>query len=166
MWSRANKNKTHALHFSKLGNIHIEMLNLSDASAVAGCIELLRSVFANSPRYSQERLDAEFAPSIAPFYKQFFIARTPDAVIGIGAVKAAEWASHTHLLYLSAVASSYRGMGIGRALLQARIDWVLENFKTGRMLVSSVKAKRFRDCKFKLVKHSTLDGRHLMMRNF
>jgi predicted N-acetyltransferase YhbS len=87
-------------------------------------------------------------------------------VVAIGGVKAADWASRTHILYLSAVAPERRGQGIGRALIKARLDWLEGNFAAGRILVSATKLRRFRDLGFAELRHGRIDGKHLLLRRF
>lgn len=147
-------------------NFRIEALDVSSRLLVEACVTLLSNAFAKPERYSAKRLGDEFQGDSMPFYRQFFVAVAAGEIIGVGGVKAADWASHTHLLYLSAVAPEHRAQGIGRALVKARIDWVEQNFKSGRILVSSPKAKRFRDLGFVDIRKSVIEGRHLMMRRF
>ena len=66
---------------------------------------------------------------------QFFIATKGRQIVGVAGVKAADWALKTHLLYLSAVAPEMRGKGVGRALLDARLEWIKRKFDSGRVLV-------------------------------
>lgn len=68
--------------------------------------------------------------------------------------------------YLSAVAPTHRRQGIGRALVEARIEWVERHFDSGRILVSSAKNKRFRELGFVPVPKSNIEGRQLLMRRF
>lgn len=144
----------------------IDTLDISSPSLIDACVTLLVTAFAKPKRYSAPRL-AEELQAVSPlFYRHFFVAVTDGKIIGIGGVKAADWASHTHQLYLSAVAPEYRGQGVGRALLKARLDWVKENFTTGRILVSSPKAKRFHEFGFVDISQGAIDGRHLMMCRF
>ena len=100
------------------------------------------------------------------FYQQFFVAIEAGEVIGIGGVKAADWASETHILHLSAVAPERRGQGIGRALIAARVDWVEANHSHGRILVSTAKVRRYRDLGFVEIRASRVGGRQLMVRRF
>lgn len=144
----------------------IELLDVSNPALVEASIALLVDAFEHGERYDAQRLGEELRSSSGLFYRQFFIATHGGEVIGFGAVKAADWASHTHLLYLSAVAAKHRGVGIGRALLKARIAWVESTFKFGRILVSSARAKRFQDLGFVPIPRSGIEGRHLMMRRF
>lgn len=144
----------------------IEALDTTSPLLLKACITLLVNAFAKPDRYSAQRLQDELAGGSSLFYRQFFIAVTNGEIIGVGGIKAADWASHTHILYLSAVAAEHRGQGIGRALLKARIEWVEKKFKAGRILVSSTKPKRFRELGFADIRNAMIDGRHLMMRRF
>ncbi len=144
----------------------IDTLDVGNSGLVEASVELLVRAFTNSERYGAERLDEELRASSGLFYRRFFVATEARDIIGIGGVKAADWASHTHLLYLSAVAQERRGQGIGQALVKARVKWVEQNFKSGRILVSSTKGKRFRDLGFVEVPKSVIEGRQLMLLRF
>ena len=144
----------------------IDLLDVGNPALVEASLELLVSAFTNSERYGVKRLREELRANSGLFYRRFFVATEARDVIGVGGVKAADWASHTHLLYLSAVAQEQRGQGIGQALVKARVKWVEQNFKTCRILVSSTKGKRFRDLGFVEVRKSAIEGRHLMMLRF
>ena len=144
----------------------IDTLDISSPILIDACVTLLVNAFAKPKRYSALRLAEELQAESPLFYRQFFVAVADGKIIGIGGIKAADWASHTHLLYLSAVAPEYRGQGVGRALLKARLDWAMANFKTGRILVSSPKAKRFRELGFVDISRGAIDGRHLLLRRF
>jgi GNAT superfamily N-acetyltransferase len=117
-------------------------------------------------RYSAERVRLELGSDDPVFYRRFFIATHESEVVAIGGVKAADWASRTHILYLSAVAPERRGQGIGRALIKARLDWLEANFAAGRILVSATKLRRFRDLGFAELRHGRIDGKHLLLRRF
>lgn len=149
-----------------MSKFQIEMLDTSSAPLVEAALVLLVNAFAEPEHYGQRRLQDELQAVDGRLYRQFFIAQKAGKIVGIGGVKAADWASKTHLLYLSAVAQEHRDQGIGRALLGARIEWIEKNFTSGRILVSSAKAKRFRDHGFMLVPKSGVDGRYLMLRRF
>lgn len=149
-----------------MAKTRIESLDVGNAAQVEASIALLVDAFEHGERYDAQRLREELQSASGLFYRQFFVATNDGEVIGFGAVKAADWASHTHLLYLSAVAAKHRGLGIGRALLKARIAWVESNFKFGRILVSSARSKRFQEAGFVPIPRSGIEGRHLMMRRF
>lgn len=144
----------------------IETLDTSSPVLTSAAVTLLINAFSQPERYSTKRLHEELSGHTPPFYRQFFVAANRGEIIGIGGIKAADWASNTHLLYLSAVSPEYRGHGIGRALVKARVDWVEANFRKGRILVSTPKAKRFQDLGFVDVRKGFVEGRHLMMRRF
>ena len=149
-----------------MARLRIDTLDISCQQMVDACVTLLFNAFAKPERYSFKRLSEELQTDPAPFYRQFFIAMDDGEIIGVGGVKAADWASNTHLLYLSAVTPMRRRQGIGRALIEARINWVEESFKSGRILVSSGKDKRYRDLGFIRVPKSGIDGRHLLIKRF
>jgi GNAT superfamily N-acetyltransferase len=149
-----------------MSNLRIETLDTTSQVLVEAAVTLLVNAFAKPDRYGPQRLHEEVRNLTGLFYRQFFVAQKDGKIIGVGGVKAAEWARRTHLLYLSAVAQEHRGQGIARALLKARLDWIETNFTGGRILVSSTKARRFRDLGFTLVPQSGIDGNFLMMRRF
>lgn len=144
----------------------IQRLEPDDTDRITACAGLIEGAFADAQRYAPGRILAELASSSGPFYRQFFLAECSGEVVGVGGVKAADWSSHTHLLYLSAVRRDWRGQGIGRALIQARLDWIESSFPAGRILVSTPRIKRFLSMGFRLVANSRLEGRALMMRRF
>lgn len=149
-----------------MSDYHIDLLEAHCPQLVDSCAELLFKAFAKPERYSIQRLGDELRADSPPFYRKFFVAFEAGVVIGIGGVKAADWASNTHLLYLSAVTPNRRGRGIGRELIKTRIAWVEENFKSGQLLVSSAKGKRFRELGFTPIRKTKLDGRQLLIRRF
>ena len=149
-----------------MAKFQIEVLDASSPLLLEASITLLINAFSKPERYSVQRLSDELLADDPIFYRRFFVAVEAGKIIGIGGVKAADWASHTHLLYLSAVALEHRGKGIGRALVKARVDWVEKNFKSGRILVSSPKAKRLIELGFTEIRKSFMDGRHLLFRRF
>lgn len=144
----------------------IDTLDVSRRHLVDACVTLLFNAFAQPERYSLQRLFDEMRADSMPFYRRFFIAVEAGEIVGVGGVKAADWASNTHLLYLSAVAPTHRRQGIGRDLITARIAWVEQNFKSGRILVSSAREKRYRGLGFVRIPNSTIDGRQLMIKRF
>ncbi len=133
---------------------------------IADCVALLGSAFADPERYSSERIRHELGGGSGIFYRQFFVAIENEQVLGVAGVKAADWASDTHLLYLSAVTPERRGEGIGRALVKARLDWLEASFPSGRILVSSGKPRRFRSFGFQEIPDGSRQGKRLMLRNF
>lgn len=149
-----------------MAKYRIDTLDATSPLLLEACVTLLVNAFAKPERYSAQRLHEELRGDSSVFYRQFFVAVSNGDIIGVGGIKAADWASHTHLLYLSAVAPEHRGQGIGRALLKARIEWVEKHFAAGRILVSSAKTKRFHEFGFVDIRKSIVEGRHLMLRRF
>ena len=121
---------------------------------------------SESERYEKNRLITEVSPlDELPFYRKFFGAYDLEGkLIGIGGIKAADWASDTHILYLMAVDKAHRGQGVGSDLEMIRIQWLRENFLRGRCLVSTKHKKRFERWGFGSL--SEIDNRHLMMLEF
>ncbi|MBP5988095.1 MAG: GNAT family N-acetyltransferase [Azonexus sp.] len=144
----------------------IDTLDTSSPALVDACITLIVNAFADPERYSRERLSREICAGDPIFYRQFFVAMQAGEVLAVGGVKAADWATKTHLLYLSAVTPERRGEGIGRALIKARIEWIESTFQSGRILVSAARTRRFRDLGFREVRNSAVGGKHLLMRRF
>ena len=100
-----------------------------------------------------------------PFYKKFFAAYDLEGqLIGAGGIKAADWASDTHILYMMAVDVAHRGQGVGSGLEAARIQWMRDHFTHGRCLVSTKHRKRFERWDFKIV--NELNNRYLMILEF
>jgi predicted N-acetyltransferase YhbS len=149
-----------------MSQVRIDTLDSSSPPLVESCVTLLFNAFASPELYGTARLHEELRNLPPPFYRQFFIASIAGEIVGVGGVKAADWASDTHLLYLSAVAPGHRRQGIGRRLVEARLDWLLSHFKHGRILVSSAKNRRFRELGFRPVAKSGLAGRQLLLRRF
>lgn len=144
----------------------IDILDASSVALVRACTTLIVNAFGDPERYGFERVALELQADDPCFYRRFFIAVEAGEVLGVGGVKAADWASHTHILYLSAVKPERRGQGIGRALIKARVAWVEANFKAGRILVSTARTRRYRELGFVEVRNSRVEGRHLMLRRF
>jgi GNAT superfamily N-acetyltransferase len=140
---------------------------LDTPQALQDAVNLLgRNCPGESERYEPDRLEAEVSTIENPiFYRRFFGAYDLNGVlIGAGGVKAADWASDTHILYLMAVEQSERGKGVGSALESARIQWIRDNFSHGRCLVSTRHKKRFERWNFEIV--SEINKRHLMILEF
>jgi len=146
--------------------LRIAALDDPSPALLASCATLIVNAFGDPERYSLERIRRELGERDPVFYRRFFVAMEAGEVLGIGGVKAADWASATHILYLSAVARERRGEGIGRALVEARLAWVEASFGEGRVLVSTAKTKRYRELGFVEIRNSRQDGRHLMLRRF
>ncbi len=121
---------------------------------------------SESERYEKSRLVTEMrAVDAQPFYRKFFGAYDFDGtLIGVGGLKAADWASDTHILYMMAVDKDHRGKGVGSDLERIRIQWVRDNFPRGRCIVSTKHKKRFERWDFKTV--SEVNNRHLMVLEF
>lgn len=155
---------------ARIKNLVIRPLDLSNPEQVIQSVEVIHLGFPGNDRYTVERLINELKISPDAFYRQFFIAilieRERERVVGVAGIKAADWASDTHILYLSAVHPELRNQGIGRALLKQRLDWVTSKFKHGRVLVSTNKLERFKHFKFREVTKSCLKGRTLMVMEF
>ncbi|MBL8460103.1 GNAT family N-acetyltransferase [Zoogloea sp.] len=162
MEGRENAIKTDAPN----GELHLSTLHAADQPAREAAARILHEAFADPDRYGLERIVEQLQPTAPPFYRHFFICRQQDEVVGVGGIKAADWASDTHILYLSAVAEHARGQGIARALIAARIAWVMENFPHGRVLVSTARTRRFARLGFRLMGKREAGGRRLMLLEF
>ncbi|MFN4324906.1 MAG: GNAT family N-acetyltransferase [Azonexus sp.] len=149
-----------------MATFRIDTLDSSSPLLLEACVTLIVNAFADPERYGAERIRRELSTNDPVFYRRFFIAIEAGEIIAIGGIKAADWASRTHLLYLSAVAPEKRGRGVGRALITARLDWLEQQFQSGRVLVSTSKTRRFRDLGFREVRDGRIDGKHLMLRRF
>lgn len=141
----------------------ISPMDDTDRDAAA---DVLLAAFADPDRYSRERLIDQLAPAPMPFYRQFFVAHRQGELVGVGGIKAADWASDTHILYLSAVAEHARGQGIARALIATRIAWLMENYEHGRLLVSTARSRRFNRLGFRIAGKHDAGGRRLMLLEF
>lgn len=149
-----------------MSKLLIRALDCFDNAQLTASIDLVEAAFADPERYDRERIAREMLGNHPVFYRQFFVAIKNGRIVGVGGVKAADWAAKTHLLYLSAVIPERRGQGIGRALLEARIEWVKRRFSSGRILVSSARTRRFKDLGFAEMKGSEINDRHLMLLRF
>lgn len=146
--------------------ITIALLQPDDHAGREAAAAVLLASFDNPQRYDGARIAAQLVSAEAPFYRHFFVARRGDEIVGAGGIKAADWAIDTHILYMSAVAEHVRGQGIARGLIAARIAWVMENFPSGRLLVSTARPRRFNRLGFRVVGKYEADGRRLMMMEF
>lgn len=146
--------------------IAIELLQPDDYAGREAATAVLLASFDNPQRYDRARIEAQLISAEAPFYRHFFVARRGEEIVGAGGIKAADWAIDTHILYMSAVAEPMRGQGIARGLIAARIAWVIENFPSGRLLVSTARTGRFNRLGFRVVGKHESDGRRLMMMEF
>lgn len=159
-----SQNLTDASQFIKTYTIN--PLDNSESGLCKAVNLLCSNCPSESERYAKTRLVEEVSPvDELPFYRKFFGAYDIDGtLIGIGGIKAAEWASDTHILYLMAVDIERRGQGVGSDLEMIRIQWMRENFLRGRCLVSTKHKKRFERWGFKSL--SEVDERHLMILEF
>lgn len=130
-------------------------------------IQVLHACFSGGERYNVSRLTEEVKAQDMPFYRRFFIATAKvgmkERVIGAGGVKAADWASNTHILYLSAVHPDYRNRGIGKRLVKARVEWIRSKFEQGRVIVSTDKLDRYKQLGFRNATKFCDQGRVLMV---
>lgn len=149
-----------------MSKLQIRALDIHNLLQLEASIDLVENAFADPDRYGRERIVWEMLAENAAFYRQFFIATRGRQIVGVAGVKAADWALKTHLLYLSAVAPEMRGKGIGHALLDARLEWIKRKFDSGRILVSTARTKRFRECGFVEIPDSEIEDRHLMLYRF
>lgn len=136
-------------------------------SAISDAVNLLCSNCpSESERYEKSRLITEICVvNTLPFYRRFFAAYdVDDVLIGLGGIKAADWASDTHILYMMAVDEAHRGKGVGSHLETARIKWMRDNFRHGRCIVSTKHKKRFERLDFSIV--SEVNNRYLMILEF
>lgn len=149
-----------------MSKFRIDTLDASSEVLLDACATLIANAFADPERYNPERIRRELHCDDPVFYRRFFIAVENGQTVALGGVKAADWAARTHILYLSAVAPEKRGRGIGRALIKARLDWLKSTFKSGRILVSASKPRRFRDLGFRELRNGCIEGKHLMLCRF
>ena len=149
-----------------MSKLLIRTLDVHDLMQLEAAIDLVENAFADPERYGRERIAREMLVDDPPYYRQFFVAIKSGRIVGVGGVKAADWAAKTHLLYLSAVAPERRGQGIARALLAVRAEWLAKRFEAGRVLVSTTRTRHFREFGFIEVRGSEIDGRHLMLYRF
>ena len=149
-----------------LKNVRFISLNPNNAEQVIMTIETLSACFPDRDRYNIKRLTEELRETDSPFYRHFIIAVVDDVVVGAGGIKAVDWASNTHALYLSAVAQKFRGRGIGKQLVKSRLDWIKSNFETGRILVSTSKIDRFKSFGFKQISQDAHESKVLMLKEF
>jgi predicted N-acetyltransferase YhbS len=149
-----------------MSKLLIRALDMHDPAQLEASIELIERAFADPDRYDRERIAREMLGNHPVFYRQFFVAIKGGRIVGIAGVKAADWSAKTHLLYLSAVTPEMRGQGIGRALIEIRMEWVERQFSSGRILVSTSRTKRFREFGFVEIKGSEINDYHLMLYRF
>jgi predicted N-acetyltransferase YhbS len=149
-----------------MSKLLIRTLDVHDPGQLEASIDLIEHAFADPDLYDRERIAREILGNHPVFYRQFFVAIKGGRIVGVGGVKAADWSAKTHLLYLSAVTPEMRGQGIGRSLIEARMEWVERQFATGRILVSTARTKRFREFGFVEIKGSEINDRHLMLYRF
>lgn len=144
----------------------IRPLNQAGSEANEAVELLLRNCPCESGRYGKKRLVAELnLEPEPPVYSHFFGAFIDEiGLVGVGGIKATDWASNTHVLFLAAVEKAYRGQGIGTALEDARLEWLKSNHNHGRCMVSTRHEKRFARRGFKIM--SKLDDKYLMLLEF
>jgi predicted N-acetyltransferase YhbS len=147
-------------------DVDIGELQWNDPLALEAARTLIVRVFAEPQLYSAERIGRELQPAPPPLQRRFFAAWREGQVVGAGGLKSADWASNTHLLYLSVVAPEFRGRGIGRALVVARLAWLRARHEHGRVLVSTAKPKRFLNLGFRQVNRREIDDKCLMFLEF
>lgn len=152
---------------------HVLPLDWSDQARLAAARAVIVEAFADADRYPLARIEQELQPGIPPFQRQFFVAEQVIAgetrIVGVGGIKAADWASGLHVLYLSAVQKAARGQGIGRALVAARLEWLRQQTDSGRVMVSTQKLRRFRGLGFQVISATpplsrTADNQHARKR--
>lgn len=148
------------------GPLAITLLPADDHNGRMAAATLLETAFADGGRYARSRILTQLSPEVPPFYRHAFIARREGDIVGVGCLKAADWASDTHILHLSAVTEAARGQGIARDLVCARIAWVREHFDCGRLLVSTAHTRRFVRLGFHSVGKHAAGERRLMMMEF
>ena len=141
-------------------------LDWNDSEGVAAARRLIVTAFDNAQRYPEQRIAKELQPAAAPQYRQFLVAWHEGRMVGTGGMKSTDWASDTHILYLSAVESALRGKGIGRALVRARLDWIFARHDHGRILVSTLKPKRYRGMGFREICRKASPTPRLMLLEF
>lgn len=141
-------------------------LDWNDRDGIAASRAVIISAFNNSQRYPAQRISEELQPATPPQYRQFIVVWHEGRLVGAGGIKSADWASNSHILYLSAVESRLRGRGIGRALVRARLDWIFERHNNGRILVSTLKPKRYRDMGFREISRKASDAPSLLLLEF
>lgn len=150
--------------------IRYALLDPAEAEKVIQAIEVLYRCFSDGDRYTVSRLTEELKQPPTVFYRQFFVAiagvEADERIVGVGGVKAADWASNTHVLYLSAVHPEFRNRGIGKGLVKVRVDWVREHHDAGRVLVSTAKVDRFKQLGFRSASKACDKGRAIMILEF
>ena len=96
-----------------MSKFHIYQIDMNDSVNKDCALQLYFKTYpGNNERYSLDRLDDELSTQSGWNYRTFFAANIGPQLVGIGAIKAADWASNTHIMYLGAVASEHRGIGI------------------------------------------------------
>ncbi|MCB1954328.1 MAG: GNAT family N-acetyltransferase [Rhodocyclaceae bacterium] len=111
-----------------------------DCLAIA---RLITHAFQATHGYPLGQILDELMPRSGHRYRQFFVARRGEQVLGVAGIKAADWASDTHILFRTAVAPEARGQGLARALVDARLAWLDARLPGGRVLVSCRSPGRF-----------------------
>lgn len=141
-------------------------LDWRDKIAVEAARDLIVSVFGDEVRYASKRIASELRPLPKPHYRQFLAIWHEGRMVGAAGIKGADWASDTHLLYLSAVHADHRGKGFGRALVETRLDWIRERHENGKILASTFKPRRYRQFGFVPIGRAREDTAQLMLLEF
>lgn len=151
-------------------SLKVELLDVGEPEKVIQTLEVLHGSFSGGDRYTVSRLSEELKPMAMPLYRHFFVVtqklKNTERVLGVGGLKAADWASNTHILYLSAVHHDFRNRGFGKMLIRKRIEWIRSEFDEGRILVSTNKQERFKQFGFRAVTKSCDKGRAIMIMEF
>ena len=115
-----------------MSKLLIRTLDVHDLTQLEAAIDLVENAFADPERYGRERIAREMLVDDPPYYRQFFVAIKGGRIVGVGGVKAADWAAKTHLLYLSAVAPDKRARASpARSSQRARSGWQSASTRAG-----------------------------------
>ena len=78
--------------------IRFDTLDASSPALLEASVTLIVNAFGDPERYCAERVARELQGGDKLFYRQFFIAVEGGRIVGVGGVKAADWAANTHIL--------------------------------------------------------------------